>query len=209
MQQKVGIRRREKSCLTRAAAAARRGGGATNPAVSGTNPTHSSGRRRWSAAAATPSGSTASRAQQPRHRNAAGEVMRRSEARGLGGAHACRRRDCAGEVTSRSVAEEPTMFSSRESEKGSPGHDALVRGARGVQGGGVARTNSSLESLWTTGHHPQMHRQLKAGRRVCRRELLEASAQPTAFSPGRAKGAVIVVGCFYRELRQRGCRAGV
>ena len=27
-----------------------------------------------------------------------------------------------------------------------------------------------------------MHRQLKAGRRVCRRELLEASAQPTAFS---------------------------
>ena len=53
-------------CLTRAAAAARRGGGATNPAVSGTAPTHSSGRRRWSAAAATPSGSTASRAQQPR-----------------------------------------------------------------------------------------------------------------------------------------------
>eukprot|EP00964_Phaeocystis_antarctica_P022816 scaffold12720_cov61-Phaeocystis_antarctica.AAC.1 len=53
-----------------------------------------------------------------------------------------------------------------------------------------------------------MHRQLRAGRRVCRRELLEASAQPTAFSPGRAKGAVIVVGCFYRGLRQRGCRAG-
>ena len=48
-------------------------------------------------------------------------------------------------------------------------------------GWGVARTNSSLESLWTTGHHPQMYRQLKAGRRVCRRELLEASAQPTAF----------------------------
>jgi len=68
-QQIVGIRRREKSCLTRAAAAARRGGSATNPAVSGTAPTHSSGRRRWSAAAATPSGSTASRAQQPRCRH--------------------------------------------------------------------------------------------------------------------------------------------
>eukprot|EP00964_Phaeocystis_antarctica_P157196 scaffold127284_cov18-Phaeocystis_antarctica.AAC.1 len=27
-----------------------------------------------------------------------------------------------------------------------------------------------------------MYRQLKTGRRVCRRELLEASAQPTAFS---------------------------
>jgi len=131
----VGIRRREKSSLTRAAAAARRGGGATNPAVSGTAPTHSSGRRRWSAAAATPSGSTASRAQQPRHRNAAGVIMRRSEARGLGGAHDCRRRARAEEVMSRSVAEEPTMFSSRESENGSSGHDALVRQARGVQGG--------------------------------------------------------------------------
>ena len=134
-QHKVGIRRREKSCLTRAAAAARRGGGATNPAVSGTTPTHSSGRRRWSAAAATPSGSTASRAQQPRHRNAAGVIMRRSEARGLGGANTCRRRARAEEVMSRSVAEEPTMFSSRESENGSSGHDALVRKARGVQGG--------------------------------------------------------------------------
>eukprot|EP00964_Phaeocystis_antarctica_P110139 scaffold74520_cov45-Phaeocystis_antarctica.AAC.1 len=27
-----------------------------------------------------------------------------------------------------------------------------------------------------------MHRQLRAGRRVCRRDLLKASAQPTAFS---------------------------
>eukprot|EP00964_Phaeocystis_antarctica_P081589 scaffold51039_cov65-Phaeocystis_antarctica.AAC.5 len=61
--------------------------------------------------------------------------MRRSEARGLGGAHACRRRARAEEVTSRSVAEEPTMFSSRESENGSPGHDGLRRRARGVQGG--------------------------------------------------------------------------
>ena len=85
----------------------------------------------------------------------------------------------------------------------------LARHGEGGAGRGVALTNSSLESLWTTGHHPQMHRQLRAGRRVCRRELLEASAQPTAFSPGRAKGAVIVVGCFYRGLRQRGCRAGV
>ena len=83
---------------------------------------HSSGRQRWSAAAATPSGSTASRVQQPRHRNAAGVGMRRSEARGLGAAHACRRRARAEEVTSRSVAEEPTMFSSRESENGSPGY---------------------------------------------------------------------------------------
>ena len=33
----------------------------------------------------------------------------RSEARGLGGAHACRRRDCAEAVTSRSVAEEPCV----------------------------------------------------------------------------------------------------
>ena len=107
----------------RAAAAARRGGGATNPAVSGTAPTHSSGRRRWSAAAATPSSSTASRAQQPRHRDGIGVVMRRSEARGLGGAHACRRRARAEEVKSRSVVEEPTMFSSRESENGSPGYD--------------------------------------------------------------------------------------
>ena len=72
----------------------------------------------------------------------------------------------------------------------------------------LARTNSSLESLWTTGHHPQMHRQLKAGRRVCRRELLEASAQRTAFSPGRARTASIVVGCFYKGCRQRGCSAG-
>jgi len=47
---------------------------------------------------------------------------------------------------------------------------------------GCRRASSSLESLSTTGHHPQMHRQLKAGRRVCRRELLEASAQPMAFS---------------------------
>ena len=61
--------------------------------------------------------------------------MRQSEARGLRGAHVCRRRARAEEVSSRSVAEEPTMFSSRESENGSPGHDALVRPARGVQGG--------------------------------------------------------------------------
>ena len=119
----------------RAAAAARRGGGATNPAVSGTTPTHSSGRRRWSSAAATQSSSTASRAQQPRHRNGIGVVMRRSEALGLRGAHACRRRDYAEEVTSRPVAEEPTMMATRESEIGSPGHDGLVRRARGVQGG--------------------------------------------------------------------------
>jgi len=52
----------------------------------------------------------------------------------------------------------------------------------GGAGWGVARTSSSLESLLTTGHHPQMHHELKAGRRVCRRELLEASAQPMAFS---------------------------
>eukprot|EP00964_Phaeocystis_antarctica_P154108 scaffold122663_cov27-Phaeocystis_antarctica.AAC.1 len=61
--------------------------------------------------------------------------MRRSEARGLGGAHVCRRRARVEEVTSRSVAEEPTIFSSRKSENGSSGHDALVRRARGVQGG--------------------------------------------------------------------------
>ena len=60
----------------------------------------------------------------------------------------------------------------------------MMVSCEGRGGGGeyIARTNSSLESLWTTGHHPQMHRQLKAGRRVCRRELLEASAQPMAFS---------------------------
>ena len=46
-----------------------------------------------------------------------------------------RHRARAEEVTSRSVAEEPTMFSSRESENGSSGHDALGRRARGVQGG--------------------------------------------------------------------------
>ena len=62
-------------------------------------------------------------------------VMRRSEARGLGGAHACRRRDYAEEVTSRPAAEEPTMMATRESEIGSPGHDGIVRWARGVQGG--------------------------------------------------------------------------
>ena len=60
---------RKKSCLARAAPAARRGGGATNPAVSGMPPAHRSGRCRWSAAAATQSGFTASRPPPPRHRN--------------------------------------------------------------------------------------------------------------------------------------------
>jgi len=55
--------------------------------------------------------------------------------RSTGGAHACRRRDYVEEVTSRSVAEEPTMMATRESEIGSLGHDGVVRRARGVQGG--------------------------------------------------------------------------
>ena len=195
--QKVGIRRREKSCLTRAAAAARRGGGATNPAVSGTTPTHSSGRRRWSAAAATPSSSTASRAQQPRHRNGIGVVMRRSEARGLGGAHACRRRDYLEAVTSRSVAEEPTMMATSESEIGSPGHDGVVRGRGGCRVGSRAHQQLPGESLnhgtsstdapptqgWPEGVSPRTFGGLSSADGLFVR---------------RARTAAIVVGCFDR-----------
>ena len=62
--------------------------------------------------------------------------------------------------------------------------------------GSIARTNSSLESLWTTGHHLQMYRQLKAGRRVCRRELLEASAQPMAFSSEERERQPLLLGAL-------------
>eukprot|EP00964_Phaeocystis_antarctica_P081588 scaffold51039_cov65-Phaeocystis_antarctica.AAC.4 len=41
-----------------------------------------------------------------------------------------------------------------------------------------------------------MHRQLKAGRRVCRRELLEASAQPTAFSSDEREQQPLLSGAF-------------
>ena len=86
----------------------------------------------------------------------------------------------------------------------------LARHGEGGAGWGVALANSSLESLWTTGHHPQMHRQLRAGRRVCRRELLEASAQRTAFSLDERERLPLLSGAFtYRGCRQRGCSAGV
>jgi len=67
---------------------------------------------------------------------------------------------------------------------------------RGEVSVGCRRANSSLESLWTTGHHPQMHRQLRAGRRVRRRELLEASAQPTAFSSDEREQQSLLSGAF-------------
>eukprot|EP00964_Phaeocystis_antarctica_P082071 scaffold51418_cov56-Phaeocystis_antarctica.AAC.1 len=41
-----------------------------------------------------------------------------------------------------------------------------------------------------------MYRQLKAGRRVCRREVLEASAQPTAFSWDERERQLLLSGAF-------------
>ena len=195
---KIGLGRREKSCLTRAAAAARRGGGATNPAVSGTTPTHSSGRRRWSAAAATPSSSTASRAQQPRHRNGIEVVMRRwAKARGLGGAHACRRRDCDEEVTSRSVAEEPTMMATRESEIGSPGHDGVVRGRGGCRVGSRAHQQLPGESLDHGTSSTDAPRTQGWPEGVSPRTFGGLSSADGLFVR-RARTAAIVVGCFDR-----------
>ena len=152
-----------------------------------------------------PSTTTAS---QPRSR--AGVVMRRAEARCLGGAHACREGVAAEGVTTRSVAEEPAMVATRESENGSLSHDGLVMLAGGGGRGREWRAPTApLGSLLTTGQHPQVHRRPKAGRRTCHSEILEASAERRAYSPGRAKGAAIVVGCLDRGcLDRRGCRAG-
>ena len=151
-----------------------------------------------------PSTTTAS---QPRSR--AGVVMRRAEARCLGGAHACREGVAAEGVTTRSVADEPAMVATRESENGSLSHDGLVMPARR---GGVGREwrapTAPLGSLLITGQHPQVHRRPKAGRRTCHSEILEAQLSGEPIRLDVRKGQPLLSGALTGGAANVGCRAG-